>query len=247
MGYELSGKTALITGGARGIGLAIARGMLGAGASVVLADMDISAAERAARDLGPGASARWIDLADVQSCRSCVAETIAGEGCLDILVNNGGICEVRPIPEIDQPFYDRMFDINVRGAFFCSQAAAVHMRQRHTGRIINIASIAARTGGSEDVSVYAATKGAILAMTRAFAKFLAPWGTANAILPGPTDTDLFHGWASDEQAAALTRKIPLERLGQPEDHVGAAVFLASSAAAYVTGASIDINGGMFMG
>jgi 3-oxoacyl-[acyl-carrier protein] reductase len=107
--------------------------------------------------------------------------------------------------------------------------------------------ILVNNGGSEDVSVYAATKGAVLAMTRAFAKFLAPYGTVNAILPGPTETDLFHGWASEQQAAALRGKVPLGRLGQAQDHAGAAVFLASDAAAYVTGASIDINGGMFMG
>ncbi len=243
---SLKDKVALITGGARGIGLAIARAMHDRGAVVVLADIDLPAAQKAARELGSPASAMRLDLSDVDSCKECVNRAITEKGKLDILVNNGGICKTRPIDQIDQPFYDAMFDINVRGAFFCSQAAAAHMRERHTGRIINIASIAARNGGSEDVSVYAATKGAMVAMTKAFAKYLAPGGTCNAVLPGPTHTDLFHGWASDEQAEGLAKKIPMGRLASPEDHVGAVLFLASDAAAYVTGAGIDTNGGMYM-
>lgn len=242
----LEGRVALITGGARGIGLSIARAMAEGGARVVLADIDEGAATDAAAGLGGGASSEALDLGSVDSCRRCVAETVDRHGRLDILVNNGGICHVRPIPEIDQPFWDDMFDINVRGAFFCSQAAAVHMRERRTGRIITIASVAAKTGGTADVSIYAATKAAVVALTKAFAKFLAPYGTANAILPGPTDTDLFRGWASDEQAAALVDKIPLGRLGSPEDHAGAALFLATDAAAYITGATVDINGGLLM-
>jgi NAD(P)-dependent dehydrogenase (short-subunit alcohol dehydrogenase family) len=243
---SLKGKTALITGGARGIGLAVARGMIAEGTQVILADIDIDTAAQAAEALGDAASAIRLDLSDVNHCKACVAEAIERNGQLDILVNNGGICQTVPIEDIDQAFYDRMFDINVRGAFFCSQAAAVHMRERQTGRIINIASIAARTGGSEDVSVYAGTKGAMVAITKAFAKFLAPGGTCNAVLPGPTRTDLFNGWADDEMAERLAGKIPMGRLATPEDHAGAVVFLATDAAAYITGAGIDTNGGMYM-
>jgi NAD(P)-dependent dehydrogenase (short-subunit alcohol dehydrogenase family) len=120
------------------------------------------------------------------------------------------------------------------------------MRGRQTGRIINIASIAARSGGTADVSVYAATKGALHTMTKAFAKYLAPGGTANTILPGPTGTDMLLGWSNEDQIASLTSKILLGRLARPKDHAGAAVFLASDEASYVTGASIDTNGGMLM-
>lgn len=242
----LDEKVALVTGGARGIGLAVATLMAGAGARVVLADLDEAAAREAAGAIGPQASATALDLADVESCRACVGSTIERLGRLDILVNNGGICHAVPIPDVDQTFYDRMFDINVRGAFFCSQAAAAHMRERQTGRIITIASIAAKTGGTADVSIYAATKAAVVALTKAYAKYLAPYGTANAILPGPTDTALFRGWASDDQAAALERQIPMGRLGRSQDHAGAALFLASPAADYITGSTIDINGGMLM-
>lgn len=242
----LDAKVALITGGARGIGLSVATLMAEAGARVVLADLDEAAASEAADEIGPKASAAPLDLGNVASCRECVARTVERFGQLDILVNNGGICHAVPIPAVDQAFYDRMFDINVRGAFFCSQAAAVHMRERRTGRIITIASIAAKTGGTADVSIYAATKAAVVALTKAYAKYLAPFGTANAILPGPTETALFRGWASDEQADALERVIPMGRLGEARDHAGAALFLASSAADYITGSTIDINGGMLM-
>jgi NAD(P)-dependent dehydrogenase (short-subunit alcohol dehydrogenase family) len=245
-GQALDGKVALITGGARGIGLSVAYAMAGAGARVILADLDEDAAAQAAQAIGPLASAARLDLASVESCRSCIDRTVEQLGQLDILVNNGGICHAVPIPDVDQAFYDRMFDINVRGAFFCSQAAAVHMKARQTGRIITIASIAAKTGGTADVSIYAATKASVVALTKAFAKYLAPYGTANAILPGPTDTALFRGWASNEQADALLEKIPLARLGRPGDHAGAALFLASPAADYITGSTIDINGGMLM-
>jgi 3-oxoacyl-[acyl-carrier protein] reductase len=246
MAERLKGKTALITGGARGIGFSIARAMSAEGARVALADLDLEAAEKSAQEIGGDSLALELDLRDVASCRSCVDAAISALGQLDILVNNGGICRSVPIPEIDQAFYDDMFDTNVRGAFFCSQKAAVHMRGRETGRIINIASIAARSGGSADVSVYAASKGALHTLTKAFAKFLAPGGTANTILPGPTGTDMLLGWSNQEQIDSLTSKILLGRLARPEDHAGAVVFLASDEASYITGASIDTNGGMLM-
>jgi NAD(P)-dependent dehydrogenase (short-subunit alcohol dehydrogenase family) len=246
MAERLAGKTALITGGARGIGLCIARAMSREGARVALADLDLDAARESAADIADDALALELDLRDVASCRACVRAAIASLGRLDILVNNGGICKTVPIDQIDQEFYDNMFDTNVRGAFFCSQSAAAHMRERATGRIINIASIAARTGGSEDVSVYAATKGALHTLTKAFAKYLAPGGTANTILPGPTGTDMLLGWSTPEQIGSLTSKILLGRLADPEDHAGAAVFLASDEASYITGAGIDTNGGMLM-
>jgi len=244
--YSLNGRVALITGGAGGIGKAIGEGFLQAGAKVVFADIDLNAAEATCRELGDNATACYLDLGDVASCLACVKSVIDNQGGIDVLVNNGGICQEKSISEVTQEFYDRMFNINVRGTFFCSQAAVTQMLEQQHGRIINISSIAAKTGGTADHLVYAATKAAVTTMTKTFARSLAPYGTVNSILPGPTDTKLFRGWASDEQAATLLTKIPMERLGQSEDCVGAVLFLASEAASYITGATVDINGGMLM-
>jgi NAD(P)-dependent dehydrogenase (short-subunit alcohol dehydrogenase family) len=246
MNIRLDGKVALVTGAASGIGRAIAQGMHSSGAQVVIADIDLNAAERAAAELGNGAHALHTDIADVSACQQAVAGSISQLGQLDILVNNAGICPLRPIEEVDQAFFDRLFAINVRGAFFMSQAGAMHMKSRRTGRIINISSVGGRTGGTLAVSVYAATKAALFSVTKSFATFLAPHGTANTIAPGPAHTPLTDAWNADEALERLRQTIPLQRLGQPADIQGLAVFLASDYASYITGATVDVNGGFRM-
>jgi NAD(P)-dependent dehydrogenase (short-subunit alcohol dehydrogenase family) len=246
MQIRLDGKTALVTGAASGIGWAIAQKMHEAGASVVIADIDPDRAGSAAGQLGSRATAMQVDVADVDACRQLVASTIKQFGQLDILVNNAAICPLRPLDEVDQEFFDRLFAINVRGAYFLSQAAAQHMKSRQTGRIINIGSVGGRTGGTLAVSVYAATKAAIFAVTKSFAHYLAPYGTVNTLAPGPSRTPLTKAWDADEALEQLEKTIPLGRLGQPEDFAGVAVFLASDYAGYMTGATVDVNGGFRM-
>lgn len=246
MNIRLDGKTAIITGAASGIGRAIAEGMYEAGAEVVVADVNIEMAEVAAAELGERATANHVDIADVNSCRQLVNHAIAQLGQVDILVNNAGICPLRPIEEVEQDFFDLLFSINVRGAYFLSQAAAQHMKSRQTGRIINISSVGGRTGGSLAVSVYAATKAALFSVTKSFATYLAPHGTANTIAPGPSHTALTDAWDAEEALQNLTKAIPLQRLGEPEDYRGVAVFLASDHARYMTGATVDVNGGFRM-
>lgn len=246
MHLRLDGKTAVVTGAATGIGRAIAEGLHEAGAQVVIADVNLDAAQAAAAQMGAGAVAMQVDVADVGSCRALVNQTIEQLGQLDILVNNAGICPLRTIDEVDQAYFDLLFAVNVRGVFFLSQAAAQHMKSRQTGRIINISSVGGRTGGTLAVSVYAATKSAIFSLTKSFANYLAPYGTANTIAPGPSHTALTKAWNADEALANLTKTIPLQRLGQPDDFRGAAVFLASDYAGYMTGSTLDINGGFRM-
>ncbi|MBZ0297704.1 MAG: glucose 1-dehydrogenase, partial [Anaerolineae bacterium] len=246
MNIRLDEKTAVITGAASGIGRAIAEGMYEAGARVVVADVNIDAAQTTAKDFGKRAVAKQVDVADVNSCRQLVRETIDELGQLDILVNNAGICPLRSIDEVEQDFFDLLFAVNVRGAYFLSQAAAVHMKSRQTGRIINISSVGGRTGGSLAVSVYAATKSALFSVTKSFATYLAPHGTANTIAPGPSHTALTDAWNADEALKDLTKTIPLQRLGEPQDYRGVAVFLASDYAGYMTGATVDVNGGFRM-
>lgn len=246
MQIRLNGKVAVVTGAASGIGRAIAEGLREAGAQVVIADIDVEAARHGASQLGAGAVPMQVDVADVGSCQNLIANTIDQLGQLDILVNNAGICPLREIEDVDQVFFDRLFAINVRGAYFLSQAAAMHMKSRQTGRIINVSSVGGRTGGSLAVSVYAATKAALFSVTKSFATYLAPHGTANTIAPGPSYTPLTEAWDADDALKALEKTIPLARLGQPNDYKGVAVFLASDYASYMTGATVDINGGFRM-
>ena len=246
MHIRLDGKTALVTGAARGIGQAIAARMHAAGAQVVIADIDHQAAQQAAAALGERALALPLDVSDVASCQQAIAQAVTQAGQVDILVNNAGICPIRPIDEVDAAFFDALVAVNLRGPYFLSQAAAQHMRARQTGRIINISSVGGKTGGQADISVYAATKAALFSLTKSFAKYLAPYGTANTIAPGPSVTDLTTAWNDAALLEQLRQSVPLQRLGTPDDYAGAAVFLASDAASYITGATLDINGGLRM-
>ena len=243
---QLSGKTALVSGAARGIGLAIAAALHEAGATVVLADVDLPEAERAAAELGRRALALPLDVTEVARCRTVVDDVVARTGQLDVLVNNAGIGPIHPIDEVDQAIFDRIVAVNLRGLFFLSQAAAQHMRARHCGRIINISSIGGRTGGKAGLPVYVATKAGVFALTKTFANYLAPHGTVNCIAPGPTVSALTDAWDDPQLMEQLRGEIPLGRLGVPADYGGTAVFLASPAADFITGATIDVNGGMRM-
>ena len=243
---ELTGKTAVISGAARGIGLAIATALHQAGASVVLADIDLEAATQSAAQLGQRALALPLDVASVESCRNLVDAVVAQCGQVDILVNNAGICPIRPIDEVDVNHFDHIIAVNLRGVFFLSQAAAQHMRARQCGRIINISSVGGKTGGKAGIPVYAATKAAVFSLTKSFASYLAPHGTVNCIAPGPTESALTDAWDDPQLMAQLREEIPMKRLGLPADYGGVAVFLASEAASFITGATIDVNGGMRM-
>lgn len=246
MQIRLDNRTAIITGAARGIGRAIAAAMHAAGAQVVIADIDLPAARQTAAELGTRALALHVDTASVESCRQLVADTITQAGQLDILVNNAAICPIHPIDAVEPDLFDRMIAINLRGPYFLSQAAAQHMRARQTGRIINISSVGGKTGGTAQISIYAATKAALFSLTKSFAKHLAPYGTVNSIAPGPSNTDLTTGWNDPDLLEQLRQSVPLQRLGTPVDFSGVAVFLASDFAGYITGATIDVNGGIRM-
>lgn len=246
MDIRLDGKTAVITGAARGIGHEIARQMAASGARVIIADINLQAAQAAAAAMGSNALALHVDVADVASCQQLIASAISEAGQVDILVNNAAICPIVPIDAVDQVFFDTLIAINLRGPYFLSQAAARHMRQRQTGRIINISSVGGKTGGTAQISVYAATKAALFSVTKSFAKYLAPYGTVNTIAPGPSNTDLTADWNDPAILETMRQSVPLERLGMPQDYAGAAVFLASDHAGYITGATLDVNGGIRM-
>ncbi len=243
----LRAKTALVTGAARGIGRAIALRFASEGASVVLADRLDAAdvAEKVTRSGGRALSFR-VDITDSAAVRRVVAESLEAFGSIDILVNNAGIIARGTILELTEETWKRVLDVNVNGAFNCCQAVIPSMVSHRFGRILNITSVAGKTGDVTAAPVYGASKGAINALTKSLARQLAEFGiTANAIAPHAIETDMSAQWSAEKRAEVI-RGIPLRRLGRPEEVAEAAVFLVSEGAAFITGEVLDLNGGFFM-
>jgi 2-dehydro-3-deoxy-D-gluconate 5-dehydrogenase len=258
---DLSGKVALITGGAAGIGEAITLRLAEAGAAVVVADLDEPAAREVAGRIaasGGRAEALRADVASAADAEAMVRRAVAAFGRLDILVNNAGVYPFAAALRATEEHWDRVLGVNLKGAFLCAQAAAQEMiAQGHGGRIIGIASVdALRPTGN--LAAYGAAKGGLLALTRALALEWAQYGIAvNAIVPGEVDTPgarsagaaLFQegGIAVAEMTSpAFLARIPLGRLGQPDDVARVALFLASGLADYLTGSAIVVDGGYLL-
>lgn len=260
MSTRLQGKVAVVTGGAQGIGRAIARRLYEEGASVVIADLNGDTAEQTARDLSGGISGSALGIAlDVsrpEESRAMVERVTRELGSLDILVNNAGVGKVQRLEDITEADWNWMFDVNVKGLFFCTQAVAVAMKRQRSGKIINLASIAGRQGEPLVVH-YCATKAAVISITQSTALELAPFGiNVNAVAPGIVDTPF---WVEvDKQYASILNleigqkkredaaTIPLGRIEQPEDVAPAVAFLASSDANYITGQTLNVEGGLIM-
>jgi 3-oxoacyl-[acyl-carrier protein] reductase len=246
---DLSNRVAIITGGARGLGGAIADELSRAGARVVVADVDRDAATEKARRLqsnGSEATTFPIDVSRPSEARELVAATLKQFGRLDILVNNAGICPLAPIEEVTEDLFDRVMAVNLKGVFFVSQAVVAPFKAQHSGKIVNISSVSGKTGGFMPLTPYAATKAGVISLTKSFAAYLAPYGVnVNAIAPGPAETDLTKDWPADS-VTRLTNNIPFKRFARPEDIAPVAAFLASDQAAYLTGEIVDVNGGLFM-
>lgn len=240
----LAGKTALVTGGSRGIGRAIALALADAGAKVAFchpgdAQADAVLAELDARTDGFAVTADVSDEAQVVAMFDAVE---ARFGAPDILVNNAGILREGPLAETSAEDFDRVIAVNLRGCFLCSRE---FVRRGTTGRIVNIASDLGLLG-REDMVAYTASKGGIIAMTRTLARELAPAITVNAIAPGSIETDMTRPESMSPEQLAKDMDTPMARFGQPEDIAAMAVFLCGPGGDFITGQSIGVNGGSVM-
>jgi 3-oxoacyl-[acyl-carrier protein] reductase len=247
---SLNGKTALVTGGAQGIGLAIATRLAKEGANVAIFDINEEKARESADGLireNMSAMSGYADVSNLDSIRNMIELVVAHFGVLDIVVNNAGILSSTPVQQITEDEWDRIMAVNLKGTFFVSQLAFPYLKDRPQPRIINLASIAGRMGGYESSLAYAASKGGVISMTYGLSRQYAPYGiTVNSICPGPTETPMILQW-SDEQLAGLLAKIPIGKICKP-DHIAEVVtFLAGDAAEVITGLALDINGGLYVG
>jgi len=242
---RLSGKTALITGAARGIGAAFAKAYVGEGAKVVIGDIDMARATETAGAIGPACSAVALDVTRQNSIDMAIAEVERRHGGLDILINNAAVFDMAPLAEIPRASYDRLFAINVSGTLFMMQAAAKSMIARgRKGKIINMASQAGRRGEAM-VAVYCSTKACVISLTQSAGLELIKHGiNVNAIAPCDFDTPMIEPYLNtDEYRTWILDALPVGRVGQPPEIVGAAVFLASQASSMVVGHTLIVDGG----
>ena len=249
-----NGRVALVTGGGRGIGAAIATGMAQDGYRVVIADMRRVEAEATAKtisDAGGTALAFEVDVTDSGAVADVVAQTTDRLAPVDVLVNNAGWDDLKPFLDTDEAFWDRVLDVNFKGALRLTHAVLPGMVERRWGRVISIGSDAGRVGSSME-SIYSGAKGGIIAFTKTVAREVARSGvTLNVVCPGPTDTPFMSETAArakdaDAVLAGITRSIPMRRLGKPEEVAAAVRFFADDGAGFITGQTLSVSGGLTM-
>ena len=252
---EFHQQVAIVTGAAKGIGASISRALAAAGARVVCADIDGKAAGNIAKELGGDCMPLTVDVGDVDSIESMLDQTMEQFGQLNTIVNNAGVTRSAYIMDLTESDWDHIHQVNARGVFFCLQGAARRMIEGDGGRIINIASIAGRGYAGTSNAAYAASKGAVISLTKTAAQQLAKHDiTVNAICPGVTRTELLEqifttieesqGISKAEAEARAARPIPLQRINEPEDIAAMAIFLASPGARNITGQAYNVDGGL---
>jgi 3-oxoacyl-[acyl-carrier protein] reductase len=250
--FDLNGKVALVTGASSGIGRTTAQALAINGARVAINfHRNRKGAEATRAEIVSGGGSAIVVQADVTRAgevHSLVEQTVNEFGPIDILVNNAGsLVERLKILELTEERWDEAIDLNLKSAFLCCQAVAASMMERKTGKIINVSSIAGRNGGALGSIHYSAAKGGLITFTKGLAKELAPFGVrVNAVSPGVIDTPYHEQFSSPEMMKTYAGMIPLGRVGTPAEVGKVICFLASDAAGYLAGETIEINGGMFM-
>src|SRR6266850_3149806 len=248
---RFDGQTAIVTGAGRGMGRAIAMALAAEGANVVVAEVDEPAANevvQAIQKAGGRALAAKVDISSVSDVRRLFRETLAEFGGVDILINNAGIGIAKPLVEYTEADWDKQLGVNLKGMFFATQEAARVMMPRRRGKIVNFASTAAFVSSSTPETAYDISKGGVRQLTVSVAAELAPYHiNVNAVAPGTIMTDLtLRVLDTEEKMARASAKIPLGRLGKPEDMVGPVLFLCSDEADYVTGHVLVVDGGWLL-
>jgi len=250
MSMIFENKTALVTGGSRGIGRAIAETLARRGATVVIADRQLELAQATAAELAALSSqtvtALYADVADPASVKTLLDQALAKLGRLDILVNNAGVTRDTLLVRMEEADWDLVLNINLKGAYHCSKAAVRQMMKQRYGRIVNIASVSGIAGQAGQTN-YSASKAGLIGFTKALAREVGPRGiTVNAVAPGFVPTALTNDLPAELKEATV-KAIPLGRWGTPQEIASAVAFLASDEASYITGHVLSVDGGMVMG
>ena len=243
----LSGKVVVVTGAGRGMGQAMAERLAAEGARVAVTDIDGDSAVAAAKALD-GAAGFRLDITAAAEVTARIAEITEALGPIDALVNNAGWDRLSPFLDTDEDLWDRVIDINLRGPIRMTKSVLPGMVERGGGRIVNISSDAGRVGSTGE-AVYSACKAGIIGFTKTIAREMARHSiTVNTVCPGPTDTPLLQGMVGDHEKLieSLKRGIPLGRLGRPDDIAGAVAFMVSDDAAFITGQTLSVSGGLTM-
>ena len=244
--FDLTGKVALVTGGSRGIGRAMAFGLAGAGADVVIASRKLDRCEETANEVAEATGRRTLPVAchvgRWSDCDALVEEVYERWGRCDVLVNNAGMSPLYPeLPSVTEDLYDKVHAVNARGPFRLATLVGTRMHEGDGGSIINVSTAGSLRPDAHDLP-YAMAKASLNALTLALAGTWAPKVRANVILPGAFDTDIAQAWGQDARDAAAKMN-PMGRIGQPDDLVGACLFLASDASSYMSGSVIAVDGG----
>ncbi len=246
MPNSIEGKTALVTGAAGVMGLAVVRALLAEGAGVVMVDLAEKRLRELASELGPRAVPAAFDITDPAASQRELSRLEGSVGAVDILVNNAGILSNHKTLDTTPEEWRRVVEINLSGMFYLSRAVIPGMKAKGWGRIVNVSSLAAQTGGLTAGTAYAASKGGVISLTRSLAAETAPFGiTANAIAPAYVKTPMISEQLTEEQRRAILGRIPVGRFCEPEEFAYVVLFLASPLAGFITGDLINLNGGLY--
>ncbi len=246
---RLKNKVAIVTGAGQGIGRTIAVSLAKEGAKVIVNDIDLHGAEKVCREIekqGREAFPFHADVSNNNQVNQMIEKAIKRFKRIDILVNNAGIMQSMLVEELTEKDWDKMMAINLKGTFLCSKAVMKYMKEQRSGKIVSISSLAGKSGGIMVSANYSASKAGIIAFTKSLARELAPYKiNVNAVCPGTTDTDMAKSF-TPEKRERLIGTIPLGRFATPQDIANAVVFLVSEESNYITGTTLDVNGGLLM-